>query len=424
MTQVGEGIYAAIIKAVSSKYLFAGVEDVRFESGIDTYEIDSGGAEQKIPSSGIHWGSTRTFSGVYVRQGGTGETKDLKVKVKWDQDGYDGSAKLKGKSQDGKIEIEGDFTISGNIGDVLVSCEMTTKPGVVANYGAGVVFTWEVSAAGDTEVAAGGSPLKLFFVDKKPEPIGWAYQKHYVQIVDWATKWAAGKTGEVAVRDAIWDKFSTGSAAQVPHVTGYSYWRTGNPVQNLVELLHPAKPANARGWSCRAIAHLFMECLAVNGIKCVEVIPNTPPRTMMFLVQNWNRSSAPTPNWHSYPDLYYGGSWISDSAPPLNKLSPTTLNKEPPATGAITIDIRKQSGVPAQGQTKAPLGFSNHWIVETGGQLYDSSYGAIHVNNIVSYSGGALAGWLVGAEPDGPARAWLCHELSQHTLLRVDGAKN
>ena len=453
MTELGEMMSRRqfLLKLVTDKYLIGAVTEIKFDSGIELYEF-RGSAESLVPASGTpHWGGGSIFPAVYVRQGGAGETKKVDITVKWTQEKCDGKAKLEGKSQDGSIVIEGDFSISGDRGEATVSCEFTKKPAVVKNLGSGVDMTWTITAAGETVPAIGGSPLRLFFVDAKPKPVGWGYPKHYLQVVDWATDWADGKSGEGAVRAALWDKFSDGQGARLSHATGYSYWQTSQPVQSLDVLLRPPWVASRLGWSCRAIAHLFMECLAVNGIKCVEVIPNTPSTAGMFLVQNWDHAVTPTPNWYNRPTLYYGGTWVQDPRPPLNRAVRGTLTQPvppspPPAPGTtppppppavpLVIDFHKRSGVPAQGQNQAPLGFSNHWIVETAGKLYDSSYGAIHANNIVTYSQGALAGWLLTVLSDQyrtgfwfwarthPARAWVCQTLPHHTLVRQNGSRN
>jgi hypothetical protein len=441
MTQIGEGIFAEIIKYLSDEYLFTGVLEVTFDSGIQVFDLQAAGVEVEVPAAGTpHWTPGANFPAVYVRAGGTGETKALKVKVGWDQVGYDGSAKLKGESADGRIVIEGDFSISGATGDVVVDCQFTTKPTTVANYGAGAAFTWTVTAKGETFSAPGGNLLRLFFVDAKPKPHSWGYyKKHYLKVIDWATAWAAGAAGEPAVLAAIWSRFSDGTRARVPHATGFAYWKTDNPVQDLKKVIAPDTDAGTRGWSCRAIAHLFMECLAVHGIRCAEVIPETPGGTRAFLVHNWNVAASPVPNWEVAPDLYYAGSWVPSSSPPLNTPTSTSLTKQPiagPSTDPLEIDMRKQPGVPAQGQRNAPLMFGNHWIVQVGGHLYDTSYGIRHPNDIVAYATASLGGWLIDVLSDTyttgflwwltthNSKAFRSRHISNHTLVRGAGASN
>jgi len=451
MSEVGEGVSAGIIKALKSEYIFAAIEKVTFESGINIFDIEAGGVEKALPPSGTpHWGGGKVYPAVYVRQGGAGETKDLKVKVQWKQKSCDGAAKIKGTSSDGEIVIEGDFNVSGDKGDAEVLCTFTKKPGVVANYGKGVGVKWTVEAGGKTAVAPCGGRLKLFFVDEKPKPINWGHQKHYLKVIDWATAWAEGKSGSAAVFDALWDKFSDGSGARVPHVTGFSYWKTNDPVQDLDILIIPKGPVMKTGWSCRAIAHLFMECMALHGMQCVEVIPETPLGTYLFLVQNWGMKPSPISNWEQLPDVYYAGSWVGSKKPPLNTAVSTSLKKEVIVPGPFSlgsgplttftkdpleIDLKKKSGVPAQGQSKAPLGFSNHWIVETGGLLYDTSYGATYPNDIIQYGQSAVAGWLVGALEDEyrdgflwlkkkKSMAWQCRALPEYDLVRKAGYQN
>src|SRR5688572_763547 len=122
MTQVGEGIAAAIIQFLFDEFLFVAVDSVTFDSGIKVFDVQAGGTEVELPPAGTpHWMATVSHPAVYVRQGGTGETKDLKVKVEWSQKKRDGSAKLKGVSSDGTTEIEGDFSISGDRGSAEVA---------------------------------------------------------------------------------------------------------------------------------------------------------------------------------------------------------------------------------------------------------------------------------------------------------------
>jgi hypothetical protein len=442
MTQVGEGIAASIIQLLFDDYLFVGVESVTFGSGVRVYEVGAGGTETEVPAAGTpHWTPTHSHPAVYVRQGGAGETKALKVRVEWSHHGRDGAARLKGVSSDGTTVIEGDFTIAGARGSADVACELTKRPATVANYGRGLGFTWTVTAGGETATAPGGTPLRLFFVDARPKPIAWGgeYVGHYLPVVDWATRWASGTSGGAAVLAAIWDKFSDGAAARVPHATGFAYWKTNDPAQNLRDLLDPDFHANVKGWSCRAIAHTFMECLALHGIQCLEVIPNTAPGTRAFLVHNWTVRATTIPNWAPRPELYYAGSWVPSDRPPLNTSVPTSLKKLGPAgpsADPLEIDMLKRPGVPAQGQRRAPLLFSNHWIVEVGGQLYDTSYGIRHANDFVAYARTSLGGWLVGTLADTYEEGWLWWvtskasrafvgmEISTHALVRQNGASN
>lgn len=440
MTQVGEGIVAAIVKLLSDEYLFAAIAEVTFASGIPIFGIEAGGAETELPAAGTpHWGTGVTYPAVYVREGGTGGTNTLTVKVEWSQKGRDGSAKLKGESVDGLIVIEGDFSISGERGDAVVNCSFTKRPTVVANYGRGIGFVWTVTAGGQTVDAPGASMLELFFVDAEPKPVGWSeYQNHYLRIIDWATAWAAGAAGEAAVFAALWGKFSNGTRARVPHVTGFSYWKTTSCAQNLINLLDPSFDAHSKGWSCRAIAHTFMACLSLHGIRCLEVIPNTAGGTRMFLVHNWQVDPSPTPNWENGPDLYYAGSWVDSSSSQHYDAVSSSLTKYKLTgytTEALSHDMRKVPGVPAQGQNLAPLGFINHWIVEVGGLLYDTSYGLRHPNSMTTYASNSLGGWLIDTLPDQyqggflwlttkTSRAFRTYHISRNTLVRHNGSSN
>ncbi|HSG81885.1 MAG TPA: hypothetical protein VLC48_06535, partial [Gemmatimonadota bacterium] len=275
--------------------------------------------------------------------------------------------------------------------------------------------------------ASGGSPLKLYFLDQAPRPFGWGYRRHYLTVIDWATDWAEGVSGSVNVFNALWSKFSDGTGAQIPHASGFVYWKTGNPVQSLQNLVTPDGQARRRGMSCRAIAHMFMECLALHGMACVEVVPDRAPGTRAFLVENWDLDITPV-NWPANPTHYYCGSWVDIDRPPLYKSVSSSLG--------LTIDFRKQPGVPGQGQRKPPLAFGNHWIVQHGARLYDTSYGTDHANNINAYAISSLAGWLVHLLPDTyetgmllwvrtrNSRAWVAEDITQRNLQRANGATN
>jgi len=422
------------------EFLMVAIKEIKFNSAIKLFIVEAGGTETETPPAGTpHWGSGTTYPAVYVREGGAGELKALQVKVEWRQVGCSGSAKLKGRSPTDKIVIEGSFNISGNQGTADVSCEFTKRPNVVANYGRGVSLTWTVECAGRTATATGGNTVALYFVDAKPKPISWSYKAHYLKVVDWATSWAAGVQGKAKVLAAVWDQFSTGSAARVPHVTGFSYWKTGAPVQDLTTLLQPDGGAKEKGWSCRAIAHLFMECLALHGIQCLEVIPENGPATKMFLVHNWSIEPKPVPNWESKPGYYFAGSWVDSAKPPLATAVPTSLKRLSNAgvtKHALRIDMAKRPGVPAQGQLRAPLGFQNHWIVQVDNALYDTSYGLRHQNDMTAYAATSLAGWLIGYLNDSymsgmgslakkkSSLAWVSERISSHSLVRNDGSSN
>lgn len=461
MTQVGEPAAPAVPPAPPPvKTLAVALVHVKFESGIDIYDVKKGGAVEQLPAGGTpHWGAGKVYPAVYVREGGAGETKDLKIKVKWKQTNCDGKASLHGESGDGKIKIDGDFDIVGDSGDKEVSCQFSKKPGNVANYGRGVDFSWKVAAGGITATATGAAALLLFFVDAKPKPIAganWPYEKHYLRVIDWATQWAEGKQGEAAVFKDLWGKFSYRTfwkgeeRAHVPHATGFSYWPhsdAGRLAQELNKVVEPGYAA-ANGWSCRGIAHLFMECLALHGIQCKEVIPLTPqPMAKAFLVHNWEITLALERNWYDKPGDHYGGSWVeTPTTPPLNREVRTGLKKKfdptmvpPPPEKPLKIEFQKKSGVPAQGQANPPLLFRNHWIVEYGGKLYDTSYGIEHkTTDITDYGKSALAGWLVKVLPDGAAQsghlwwinpepkanAFVCHKFADHTLIKRVEASN
>jgi hypothetical protein len=299
----------------------------------------------------------------------------------------------------------------------------------VKSYFAGCNVVWELEANGNTHTLP-TTYLKLFFLDARPNPVSFAdgYPRHFLGAVRWATEWADGKAGSVEVFRAIWAQFK---GPQVPHATGLAYWKTSWPAQNLSDVLRPGY-ADFYGWSCRGIAHLFMECLALHAIACVEVIPNAPMGLLLFLVKNWRFLDSPVNPYLC--GLHYGGSWVDIAVAPLQRLVEST----DPRIGTFTRDCLKLPGVPAQGQNQAPLGFRNHWIVLAQGQLHDTSYGGEHPNDIDTYARSSIDGWLVRTLNDTykevsgagvkelACKAWLTvpHEGGLHRLIRIDGAKN
>src|SRR4051794_17565209 len=113
MTQVGEAVAVEVDSDANPKFVLLAIVEVTFDSGIEIYELDGAGDATLLPPSGTpHWSRAKgSHPAVYVREGGKGETKKVKVKVGWIQQGCDGSVKLEGKSAD--VCISGDFSISG-----------------------------------------------------------------------------------------------------------------------------------------------------------------------------------------------------------------------------------------------------------------------------------------------------------------------
>ena len=173
-----------------------------------------------------------------------------------------------------------------------------------------------------------------------------------------------------------------------------------------------------------------MECLALNGIQCEEVVINAPFGTDAFLVHNWEVRPSPLPNRGDLPNQYYAGSWRRIDFPPLSSPAATNFSQTDAAGASLNrrleIDMRKRPGVPAQGQGSAPLFFNNHWIVRHGGQLYDTSYGGVHPDDLTAYAKASLGGWRVASWTEAgsaspqlglpSADAWFTEHISRHTL--------
>lgn len=385
MTEIGEGVEVGAPAPAPEKVLIVGLLEIWFDSGIELHDLDKDGLESRLPPRGKpHWGTTESYPAAYVRQGGAGETKKLRVRVRWEQKGCDGEAKLSACGAGGALTVAGTFPLEGEAGERLVLCEFTKKPAVVRNGEAGFRLRWTLQVSGQ-DVAITDTEHELHFLDAAPKPISWGYPKHYRRAVAWATRWADGRQGEAAVYAAIWSHFK---GPKLVHATGFSYWKTKKCAQNLKDVLHPGF-ADEKGWSCAGIAHLFMECLAVHGIVCCEVIVEVPDGVKMFLVKNWEFAPAPARlHRHNEPQLYNAGVWISLMTPPLNRIVRL------PGGDIGPIDCRKLPGVPAQGQLEPPVMFGNHWIVRTQGSLHDTSYGGVHADAVATYTEASIDGWL------------------------------
>lgn len=419
MTEIGEGVGAGS-ETDTGKSLSIVIVEIWFDSGIDLYDRRKDDTDAQLPPSGQpHWGSPSagSYPAAYVRQGGSGETKKLRVKLRWFQRECDGEAKLIGAAPRDHLKIEGSFSISGETGEVMVDCEFVEKPTVVKNYRSTVGIAWGVEGGG-MSVEAQKTYHPLYFLDAAPRPIGWSYKRHYHRAVDWSTQWSDGKSGASAVFAGIWAKFA---GPRVPHATGYAYWKTRACAQKLMDVVHPTFAAK-KGWSCKGIAHLFMECLALHGVQCQEIVVETYAGTAAFLVKNWRFKSkrALKHRTDPYPEYFYAGPWRDT----VN--APTTVVASLKGINVRGIDCSKRRGVPAQGQRRAPPIFGNHWIVRTQGKLYDTSYGGAHVDDIAVYTVAAIDGWLMAVAPGATASEWwtLPYEELTKQLDPTPGAAN
>lgn len=442
----------AVAPQAPKKEILVSIEEIYCDPEDTLFDVN----HNQIPAAGVpHWKAGASHPAIYVREGSNGTKDSLRVKIKWvDNEQFTGQATLKGVSDPSlRIELEGTVDISGETGEKVVTCTFKKRPLEVRNLSSGVIMTWSITC--QTTHLTGGDQLKLFFVDAKPKPITWndPYVNHYLKVVEWATTWAENKKTETPVFDALWSKFSDGTKARNPHVTGLVYWKTDNPAQNLNQVINPTFNAADKGWSCRGIAHTFMACLAVHGIRCREVEPNGNGGG--FLVHNWElRPGGPVPNWYSRPSNYYGGSWLGNwpketQAPVISiykELEPIRAQGPPTAAGAyptvpnprqelMEIDFKKKPGAIGQGQDSPPLTFGNHWIVAYQNKFYDTSYGMKHNTTVINdYGKAALAGWLIDRLPhettvtqrvwlvfkkkkQAKCKAFVCREYSYHSII-------
>lgn len=386
-------------QVAQKKLLSARVTKVEFKSGIKLWTTDKQKrADEEIPPAGEpHWeaGRTKKYPACYVRDGTSlGSTKrDVKVVVEITTE-LSGEATLTARRMDVEITGKANVSPSKTAVGVIFNCKCTKLPPTAALC-KHWEFNWELELAGQKR-KLNSTLLTLFIVDEEPKPVAWpgsdGNHNWYDWVLEYSCHWAGGQTGADKVFAAIWKKFSTGTAARVPHETGWSYWKTGLPIQVLRKCPFDAED---QGWSCRAIAHYFMMAVAAHGLTCKTVIP-VGSKGSGFVVAEWDLSGiGGQTGLAAWGYLhYYGGEW-EDTTPP----------KEKPDRAGLTRDATRNAHV-AQGQSNPPLVFSNHWIVEMGSGpkgIYDTSYGGARVAKgsgvfkLDAYKKVAISGWMAAS---------------------------
>lgn len=392
---------AAAIKDVK---VFSGrVVKILFQSGIELWTVKSKANAQLPPSGDAHWetGKKERYAAIYPRQGAGGSAdRKLQVTVKIRSE-VGGQATLAAKTPDVEVEGKASVSVSKTDTDVVFDCKLTKLPGTVRRL-KGLALPWTLEIGGETKTI-NPTTSTLYIVDEPPKPVSWSQgardaKNWYDFVVDWSCNWADGKTGARNVFDAVWAGFSDGSKARVPHATGWSYWKTDDPAQGLLEC--KTKPAGQKGWSCRAICHFFMMSVALHGLDCREAIPEGVPERN-FMVAHWDFTGAGDQFQVAgtvRPGLYYAGDWRS------NRFSQPQRKSDHPGW---TLDATRTAAV-GQGQPNPPLSFGNHWIAlftAPYSGYFDTSYGSGPHASGAAYKPKAISGWEDEFAPYPPDQA-------------------
>jgi hypothetical protein len=392
--------------AAAAQLLSARVVSVEFQSGIplwtidDTVDPNAADPNRQVPPPGqVHWhAGKKKYPAVYVRDGAAGSpSRDLRVVVEITTD-LSGTARLTAQNLD--VEVEGTASVSASqtATRYTFNCRFTQLPKTVRllRYWR---FAWHLELAGQTRTL-NATLLTLYIVDEIPRDITWGSgdnnKNWYDWVLEFSCSWAAGETGATNVFNAIWNEFSDGTRARVPHATGWAYWQTDDPAQALYKIPYYNRDPDAskrKGMSCRSTCHFFMMAVAVHGMGCVEIVPVGDPEAAgaEFLVAEWTLVGAGLRFPARGPGHYYAGDW----APVI---PPRALPDRP----GWSPDALPRNRHPGQGQSNPPLYFNNHWIVymQSGGSgLYDTSYGGAGVPvsagalPLAGYQPVAISGW-------------------------------
>ena len=199
-----------------------------------------------------------------------------------------------------------------------------------------MTLRWQSRTVGAARFTPSGSSRHtLYFLDAAPRAAVGQGERHYFEVIDWACRWADGQAGPANVLQQILQRFQPVAAV---HASGLIYWRNHqaavNPAQNVATAIRYQDfgIGERKASSCIVFDRVFMNCLAIHGIRAMEIM------------------LAPSP---------------------LPFMRNTTFFLAPTRWNAATVA--------AHGNPGAPDGWQNHWVtaVDIGGgwQLYDPSYG-------------------------------------------------
>lgn len=241
----------------------------------------------------------------------------------------------------------------------------------------------------------------------------------------WLGCWAAdGATNEADARAWIYSVFENSVYYEDPILRWdgkeLTYWMNGNA--GAITTANLLKRADGNG-NCQAWSGLFRDMLLVQGIEANRVKVQSNPDTVLqeminanaaltadmvaiangviavppivywgkadtdlarFAVKNWTFNGAGDP---AHPTFPYKVSYASVLSP--NEAGPNWINPRP-----------------AQGNPRPGTEFNAHWITESGGILYDPSYGTAKILDPANgqdldynaankaYEGAAFAGYF------------------------------
>jgi hypothetical protein len=215
----------------------------------------------------------------------------------------------------------------------------------------GQTLRWEHSPVGAnqwTDITT--STHTLYILDETPLAAVGAGEQHYFEVVDWACRWADSFTGRANVITQIWNCFNPVAAN---HATGFFYWKNHQanvpPAQNVGAAIRYQDQGlqGRRASSCIVFDRLFLNCLAVHGIRTAEV-KLSPEQYVTVLLPN-----------NGLTGFYDGGT--------AYYFNPTAWN--------ATTNV-------GHGNALAPDVWQSHWVAAvltnngpSNWELYDPSYG-------------------------------------------------
>jgi hypothetical protein len=276
----GIDIWYAKIPDSSVTFIVPNVDDVN--KSFDPPEIR--------PSSGNpHWrrsveNDLPEFSlpAVYIREGtDTSPSRSLKASFEASNQ-FSGTIYIGATSISGIEIVEQAVDFSDGKAD-NITFELQNLPDIVICY-PGFSFEWEYRMNTSSNFRNANPTQHTFFIiNSQPSSVNIPPQNKLIfEIFDWACRWASGYINQDIV-EAIWSRFSP---IQKKHDTGFIYaknWNLGiEPAQDLLKAIQFRDDSDFRkrnAVSAKVFNSIFINCLAVHGIKSVEVkisLPQTP----------------------------------------------------------------------------------------------------------------------------------------------------
>ena len=348
------------------------IETIRFEGQIDiwycripdkrvTYVVAPTGTVHTLPSppeimpagGDVHWkrraGTTQeeiSWPAAYIRDGATGAgAKKVHVAFSASDVAFNGSLLIKAVSDVGITipETAVSFT-SGKTAEIPFDLKNLPK---TVRWLSGLTFHWKYrSSTNPNSIPAHDTRHTFFILDAPPLKANLDDEDKFLfEILDWACRWASGRSGSANVLAAIWEHFHP---VRAEHDTGLVYWKNHqipyiNRImpQNIVDAIQAqddSDPKRRNGASCIVFDRIFINCLLAHGITAAEIMV-IPSRILSRGPWNFDRSGI----------TYECTGWNAKS-------------------------------IIGQGNPHSPSGWGSHWVAdvhESSGnwQIYDPSYG-------------------------------------------------